>query len=120
MQLEYAIKSGDVDCIMANLNVTSERKESVLFTVPYFKGGTVLAVLKEDSTAGTGFLSSIADSFNKTFIRESRWKMFVTGVINTLIITVLAIISGTALGFAVFYACRGGNVFANTMCWSGL
>ena len=125
-----AAKSGDVDCIMANLNVTFERKESIDFSDELYHENIGILVSdgeqsKEDGEkslsvfngkrTGNGFLSSIADSFNKTFIRESRWKMFVMGVINTLIITVFSILFGTALGFAVFYVCRGGNVFANTI-----
>ncbi len=125
-----AAKSGDVDCIMANLNVTSERKESIDFSDELYHENIGILVSdgeqsEEDGEkslsdfygkrTGNGFLSSIADSINKTFIRESRWKMFVMGVINTLIITVFSILFGTALGFAVFYACRGGNVFANTI-----
>ena len=52
-------------------------------------------------------------SFNKTFIREARWKLFVEGVLTTLLITLLSILFGTALGFAVFMLCRNGNPVAN-------
>jgi len=121
-----AAVSGDVDCIMANLNVTSERKESIDFSDPLYQEKVGILVRDEEQaeTGGTdaisasddkkiGFPGSIAESFNKTFIRESRWKMFVIGILNTLIITVLSILFGTVLGFAVFYACRNGNVIAN-------
>jgi polar amino acid transport system substrate-binding protein len=56
---------------------------------------------------------SIASSFEKTFLREDRWKLFVSGVLITLIITLLSIIFGTILGFAVFMLCRDGNPAAN-------
>ncbi|ETP73086.1 ABC-type amino acid transport system, permease component [Lachnospiraceae bacterium JC7] len=110
-----SVQSGKCDMGCDGLTITEERKESILFSVPYFTGGTVLAVLKDDNVTGNGILDSIADSFNKTFIRESRWKMFVIGISNTLIITVLSILFGTALGFVVFYICRNGNAFANTV-----
>ena len=59
------------------------------------------------------FFESVGESFHKTFIREDRWQLFVNGVITTLIITVLAVLFGTALGFLVFMLCRNGNVIAN-------
>ena len=59
------------------------------------------------------FIDELKASFNRTFIREERWKLFVEGIINTMIITVLAIVFGTALGFVVYLFCRGGNIIAN-------
>ena len=53
------------------------------------------------------------ESFKKTFIREERWKLFLLGVTNTLIITIASILLGTALGFLVFLLCRNGNRLAN-------
>jgi polar amino acid transport system substrate-binding protein len=57
------------------------------------------------------------DSFVKTFIREDRYKMFINGILTTLLITVLSAIAGTLLGFAVFMCCRGGNRAANMITW---
>ncbi len=110
-----SVQSGKCDMGCDGINITDERKESVLFTRPYYSSGSVLAVLKEENTAGNGILNSVSSSFNKTFIRESRWKMFVSGIVNTLIITVLSIIFGTTLGFIVFYICRNGNPAANAV-----
>lgn len=59
------------------------------------------------------FLEELKASFNRTFIREERWRLFIEGIINTMIITVLSIIFGTILGFVVYLFCRGGNVVAN-------
>ena len=49
----------------------------------------------------------------RTFIRESRWRLFLSGILTTLVITVVSILAGTLLGFGVFMACRGGNRIAN-------
>jgi len=67
------------------------------------------------SAAGGGFWNSIADSFNKTFVREDRWELFLQGILNTLVITLLSILFGTALGFCVFLLCRNGNRAANSV-----
>ena len=110
-----AIQQGKADFAIAAITITDERSESVNFSDPYYTGGTVLVTLKAENGAGSnpGFFEGIAGSFEKTFIREDRWKLFAEGVMNTLIITLLAILFGTALGFGVFMLCRNGNRLAN-------
>ena len=111
----------------------------MLFSNPTSHGGIVLAVRASDLAAkaqqketgsGTGvgnaplsadsgkrasFWENMVTSFRKTFIRESRWKLFVRGIGTTLLITMLSIFFGTALGFVVFMLCRNGNPVANTI-----
>ena len=123
-----------------DMNVTPEREEQVLFSEPTSQGSIVLAVRASDlvshaaaGEAGTqsgisdaqaasaygakqaGIRESIVSSFNKTFIREGRWQLFVQGVSTTLVITLLSILLGTALGFVVFMLCRNGNPAANVV-----
>ncbi len=116
-----AVKSGKADFVAASIAITEERAESVNFSDPYFNAGTVLAVLKggegaaatEKAADETGALGGVADSFQKTFVREGRWQLFARGVVTTLVITLLSILFGTLLGFAVFMLCRNGNPIAN-------
>ena len=109
-----SVASGKCDFGGAGITITPERAESVLFSAPNYSGGTVLVVLKEQKAEEAGgFLAGLRDSFNKTFLREDRWRLFAEGVLNTLIITALSILCGTALGFGVFMLCRNGNPFAN-------
>ncbi|MBQ8094453.1 MAG: transporter substrate-binding domain-containing protein [Clostridia bacterium] len=129
-----AIQSGKYD-FTTDMNVTPEREEQVLFSDPTSHGGIVLAVRASDlaapvsaaegnagagadvrkgSTAGQGgTLLSLQDSFNKTFIRERRWMLFLHGISTTMLITLLSALSGTALGFVIFMLCRNGNRAAN-------
>lgn len=115
-----AIQSGKADFAMAGITITDERKESVNFSEPYYKGGTVMAVLGS-TQGGAGaaegktpsLWDSICESFDKTFLRENRWQLFVKGVATTLAITLLSIILGTVLGFCVFVLCRNGGRIAN-------
>ena len=123
-----AIQSGKYD-FTTDMNVTPEREEQVLFSSPTAHGGIVLAVRASDLTAPdaehdapadgnrgkNNFLSGIAASFEKTFIRENRWKLFLQGIWTTLLITMLSILFGTLLGFLVFMLCRNGNPTANTV-----
>ncbi len=129
----YAVKIGDVDFagripaiqsgkydFTTDMNVTPERMEQVLFSDPTSHGGIVLAVRASDLSAASaeteaGFFASIGESFEKTFLRENRWKLFLQGIGTTMLITVLSIVFGTLLGFAVFMLCRNGNPIANTV-----
>ncbi len=117
-----AVQTGKADFAAAGITITEERRESVDFSIPYYTGGAVMAVLKgetpaaadasaaaEDASPGGGIVSS----FSKTFLRENRWRLFLEGVGTTLLITVLSILLGTALGFGVFMLCRGGGRAAN-------
>ena len=122
-----AIESGKYD-FTTDMNVTPERQEQVLFSDPTSYGGIVLAVRSEDLAAANisrdadkepvarkSFWESIRESFIKTFVRENRYKLFISGVLTTLQITLLSILFGTLLGFALFMLCRNGNTFANTI-----
>ena len=109
-----AAVTGDVDCIMANLNMTPERQEALPFSEELYQHPIGIMV-KADSASIGGFLARIKDSFNKTFIREDRWKLFARGVLTTWLITLLSVLCGTALGFIVFTLCRKGNRVANTV-----
>ena len=109
-----AVVSGKCDFAGAGIAYTEERAESVLFSETYYVSNSVIAVLKEADQSG-GILSAIAESFEKTFIRESRWKLFVKGILNTIIITILSATFGTIFGFAVYLLCRKGNRIANKL-----
>ena len=136
-----AVQSGKVDFAATSITITKERAESVLFSTPDYYGGIVLAMWDKDAAAAAGqkgsgspasdaarpedpqssgqagkedgSLSGIEESFEKTFIREDRWKLFADGVLTTLLITLMSILFGTILGFGIFMMCRNGNPAAN-------
>ena len=104
-----AAKSGDVDCIMANLNVTPERKEAIRFSEPLHVISTGIMVRDAGGASQKkGFITELKESFKKTFIREDRWKLFLAGIGTTLVITLHSVFFGTLLGFALFMGCRLG------------
>ena len=119
-----SVQTGKADFGLSSVTITEERAQSVNFSDPYYTGGTVMAVLKSRlpgaDGAGSGTqaesgLGGIAASFSRTFLREGRWKLFLEGIGTTLLITVLAILFGTVLGFLVFLWCRNGNPAANAV-----
>ena len=108
-----SVGSGKADIGCGSIVITDERRESMDF-VDYQPAYYVLIVrAKAAESAAPSFFESIRSSFEKTFIRENRWKLFLEGIGTTMLITVLSIIFGTALGFAVYMPCRNGNRLAN-------
>ena len=98
---------------VGSIIATDERRESVDF-IDYQPAAFVLVVrAAEESAQKASFLDGVKSSYNKTFLREGRWKLFAAGVVTTLVITLLSILFGTLLGFAVFMLCRNGNPVAN-------
>lgn len=109
------VQTGKADIGAACFTVTDERKESVDFCEPYYSGGAVflcrrgslekvLGALGDDG--GSGFWERLKESFHKTFVRESRWRLIVRGLGVTLRITILSALLGTVLGFLLCLCLR--------------
>ena len=112
-----ATQAGDADCIMSNLYYLPEREEALDWSEPVDKV-EITAMVRDKAAAKGGlmsFLSSLVNSFRKTFIYQGRWRLFLSGIGITLFITIQSIVFGTILGFAAFMACRHGNRAANTV-----
>ena len=111
-----SIATGKCDMASGGIAVTPERAESVWFSETTYEGESIMAVLKAPvKKEKDGIFKSIITSFRKTFLREDRWKLFLKGTGNTLLITLLSVLFGTLLGFVVYLLCRKGNVFANKL-----
>ena len=95
---------GKYDLVCGGLYMTPERKESVNFSDPYMNADVVMAYYEKDGMES--FFSNLGESFEKTFIREGRWKLILEGVVTTVIISVFAVLGGTVLGFALYLAAR--------------
>ena len=108
-----AVQSGKCDMAASAILRTPERMEQMDYSEPTADNVFVLVVASSGASASGNIFERIGDSFRKTFLREDRWKLFVSGIGTTLLITVLSIILGTALGFGVYLLCRGGNPVAN-------
>ena len=107
-----SVQSGRAQIGAGSIIVSPERREAVDF-LEYWPAAFVLVVRASQGDGSGGFVSAVISSFEKTFLRENRWKMFLEGIGKTLLITVLSILFGTALGFSVYLVCRAGNPAAN-------
>ncbi len=96
-----SVLSGKTPVATSNITATEERKESVNFSVPYYVNPQVFLTRAEavgavnDKTVYESFF----DSFRRTFIVENRWKLVVSGMGITLLISVFAGVVGIIIGF---------------------
>ena len=95
-----AVNVGKVDMAGCGIIVTKEREESMLFSVPNYKGDVVAIVLK-NSISNSNVVEDIKQNFVNTFVKEDRYKLFIKGTLTTLEISILSIIFGTILGVIV-------------------
>jgi polar amino acid transport system substrate-binding protein len=63
--------------------------------------GLTAASNGETAAQDLGAFASLKLSFEKTFIRESRWKLVVHGIGITMFISILSAVLGTLIGFGV-------------------
>jgi polar amino acid transport system substrate-binding protein len=113
-----SVQADKADIGIGSIIASDERREAVDF-VDYYPAAFILMVrttgAEAEGESEGGFWASIGDSFEKTFIRDDRWVMFLEGIGTTLLITILSILFGTGLGFIVFMLCRKGNRVANAI-----
>lgn len=104
-----ACVSGKVDYILSNLFETPEKREVMEFSIPYAYVETVMAVSNERGLVEeSSFWEEFSESFEKTFIRENRWRLIRNGLLVTLQIAVSAGVIGTVIGFllCLWLRCR--------------
>lgn len=119
-----SLVAGAYDFALSGLTVTEERAESVYFSTPNYDGGSVAIVRAAGNFGAAGkvapasakpsFTSSLAASFEKTFVRESRWKLVASGIGITVLISILSAVLGTILGFGICGLRLSGNKIADT------
>ncbi len=114
-----AVSSNVVDMATSAICITEERAKQVNFGNTYTNGYSVIISRKENTIwakhnqvhlkAGNkekivkkaNLWDVLEDSFQNNLIEEKRWKLIVEGLITTLYISILSIISGTALAFGI-------------------
>lgn len=94
-----SVSAGKHDIACGYISVTEERKTAVSFSVPY--GSSQCLMLIRAPKEEAGFWSNLAGSFERTFIKEQRWKLIVQGIETTVLISLCAAALGTVLGFAL-------------------
>lgn len=102
-----AVQTGKADFGGTGVSITEERAQMVDFSTPIYNGAIVAIVRTVDDTGQAGFFENMAASFERTFIVENRWKMVLSGLGITALITVASAALGTALAFGLTFLRRG-------------
>ena len=92
-----ALNTGQCDVVSACLYITDERKKSVDFTQPYYLCRPGYFVV-DNSASGH---MSLGERLKLNLVTESRWKLVVDGLWETVKITFFSILLGTLLGVGV-------------------
>ena len=108
-----AVSTGKIDMIASTLIITDERKRQIDFSEPYYRIGMSAFVLRKNvaaSVAGTSAVSKraspwarVASSFRSNMIQENRYRLILSGLRNTALISILATALGSLLGAAVCF-----------------
>ena len=111
------VVSGKYNIGAGGMTITKERQQSVDFSESYITVDVVVVVKSEEdmSVAQPDFWSDVKESFEKTFIREDRWKLIVEGIGVTMLISLCAVIAGTLLGFGLYMLSRSDVKFLQAL-----
>ena len=112
-----AIISDRCDVIGGGITITDERKERVLFSDPVAKSKIVIIKNNKAAIVNNSLKERISNSIYKTFIKENRYKLFLNGILVTLIITISSFIVGSLVGFLLYLLYYSGvktilNIFS--------
>ncbi len=105
-----AVQSGKVDVAIGNISISPERAEKMDLTDPDYKGAVVPVVRDtgDDAEESGGIWGYLSSSFKKTFIVEGRWRLILSGLGVTVLISVCSGFLGTLLGFGTVLVRRSG------------
>ena len=93
------VEFGKIDMLSGTITYTEERAEHVHFAKPPVLVVPSAIIVRNEQFAGGNFIKSLQMSFEKTLIREDRYKMILDGLKVTLILAIGSLILGTILGF---------------------
>jgi polar amino acid transport system substrate-binding protein len=101
------VTTGKYDIGTGAVTITEERAQSLDFTDSHLTVDVVMVTkAQEDTSAKVSFWDEVQEDFEKTFIREDRWKLILEGVGVTMLISLSAAVCGTLLGFGLYMLSR--------------
>ncbi|MDO4940078.1 MAG: ABC transporter substrate-binding protein/permease [Erysipelotrichaceae bacterium] len=108
-----SLKQDKADIASAFLAATEERKESIRFSTPYYNEYNLLVYCDEISI---GTSNGFFDNFNKSFIKEDRYKLLLDGFVTTILIAVSSTVLATLLAGVICYLKIKGNKVVASIC----
>lgn len=102
-----ALKTGMADVMCGGVFITPERQEEYLFAEPYHHFRPAYYIIDPDAEAQKlGLIPWFKKSIQKNLITENRWKYLTNGLLETLKISILAILLGSVLGIGLYAMTR--------------
>ena len=92
-----AVQGGKADIGVAGMTVTEDRLKNINFSDPYTTSKQVIIVRNGEN----GVMTSVKDSFYQCFIEDNRYVYLLQGLGNTILISLIAVVLGVAIGFCV-------------------
>lgn len=127
VHVAHALKSKRYDFAIGSLYRTPELESEVLFSDDYAAIPIAVMTLRKNGAngrlqnadyAGVGvslenssFMRRMKRSFEKTFLVENRWKLFVSGLLCTIYITIVATALGTLMAVGQCYMRRSKHAW---------
>lgn len=106
--------TGEYDFAGGALEIDDDMKASKILSEPHFISPFIVVV--RDSETQTSLFSSAGESLRRTLLENGRWKMYLRGLLSTLLITALSAAAGTLLGFLVYLIdINAGKAFHKTV-----
>lgn len=112
-----ALASDKYDMAVASMAATEERKKSVNFSDPYYYNDTVMVIrVNNTNTNNKSFIETIKDSFDRNLLQDNRYKLILSGIATTIIITFFSVILGSILAFLICLFRRSNSYLAPIIC----
>lgn len=100
--ISYVV-SGRADIGIDAFFITEERKQSVMFTDPYYHDQASILVLKQAERVGSDFIEWLQTGIQRNLITDNRWRLVTDGLFVTMQIAFWAQLLGTIFGAFVCY-----------------
>ena len=111
-----SLQTGKSDVVSGHMSMTEERRKLLDFSYPAYREPLVALVRGAGGSTGTGgFFAELKESFVRTFITEGRYRMILSGLGITVLISVLSCIFGLVFGFFLCTLRRGRLKFARRL-----
>lgn len=103
-----AAATGKIDLAVGSIMATDERRAKFAFSAPVCTTSTALYGLAPTPTAQAGLWETVKEGFYNNLVKDNRYKLILKGLRVTVIIALISLLLGTALGGLVCWArmCR--------------
>ena len=110
------VMEGEYSAGFGAVTVTEERAKRMIFSEPYYSGGISVCVSSQNNNnTDNSMKSEIERRFKRTFIDHDRYKLFLKGILITVIIFLLAAFLGTPLGILLYVGSERGNLVTRSI-----